>query len=159
MLFRRTGTKIIAAIDTNSKFILNTLVVVTPKVHSPNGNNEHTSPSVNLYQDLYYLLGLLNSEILNQYFILFLKSIKGVFSEIQKKQLIQLPIKLEHPIIPKIAQINKEISILIFQKGSAQLTHDDSVHIKRLQSENERLVQLLYGLDETDLGFLLNFKT
>lgn len=78
ILFRRVGNGIVATLDTERYYALNTLVVVTPKTRQV---------------DLKFILALLNSKLLNWYYVLFLKSTKGVFSEIQAKQVKRLPIR------------------------------------------------------------------
>jgi len=77
LFFRRVGDKIIATVDNEQHYALNTLVVINRKVSSAN---------------LMFLLSLLNSRLLTWYFNSFLKSIKDVFSEIQARQMEQLPI-------------------------------------------------------------------
>ncbi len=77
ILFRRVGENLIASLDTNQKFALNTLVVITPKILAE--------------YNLRYTLGLFNSKLLNFYYLNFLKSSKKVFSEIQARQVEQLP--------------------------------------------------------------------
>jgi adenine-specific DNA-methyltransferase len=77
ILFRRVGEGLIASIDTQKKYALNTLVVVSPKPTCP--------------YDLKYVLALLNSRLLNFYYVAYLKSSKKVFSEIQARQVAQLP--------------------------------------------------------------------
>lgn len=77
LFFRRVGDKIIATLDTEQYYALNTLVVINRKVASAN---------------LKFILSLLNSKLLSWYFNSFLKSTKDVFSEIQARQVEQLPI-------------------------------------------------------------------
>ena len=78
ILFRRVGERIVAAFDTEQHYALNTLVVVTPKCEDVN---------------LRYILALMNSTLLSDYYRLFLKSTKKVFSEIQARQIQRLPIR------------------------------------------------------------------
>ncbi|RLC61099.1 MAG: hypothetical protein DRI80_09550, partial [Chloroflexota bacterium] len=80
LFFRRVGDRIIACYDDSQFYALNTLVVVNLK--------EKTRPL-----SLKFLLTLLNSRLLNWYFVTFLKSTKEVFSEIQARQIEQLPIR------------------------------------------------------------------
>jgi len=78
LLFRRVGVSIIACYDDEKHYALNTLVVINLK---RNGIN------------LKFILTLLNSSLLNWYFVTFLKSTKDVFSEIQARQIAKLPIR------------------------------------------------------------------
>jgi len=87
MLMRRVGDSLIATLDRDKKFALNTLVVLTPKEGCKLG--------------IRFLLGLFNSKLLNFFYNQFLKSTKKVFSEIQARQIAQLPIplnKLDSPV-------------------------------------------------------------
>ena len=56
-------------------------------------------------QDIYFVLGLLNSHFLNRYYSIFLKSTKPIFSEIQARQVAELPIP--QPSIEKIKEISQ----------------------------------------------------
>ncbi len=78
IFMRRVGDSLIGTLDTEQKFGLNTLVVLTPKE--------------NCVFELRFLLGLFNSKLINFYYTSFLKSTKKVFSEIQARQVAQLPI-------------------------------------------------------------------
>ena len=86
IFFRRVGQQIIAALDKEQHYALNTLVVVNSKRDLP---------------VLMYILSLLNSGLTNWYFQKFLKSTKEVFSEIQARQLEQLPIRRISFVTPK----------------------------------------------------------
>ena len=102
LLFRRVSSNLIFAYDNNQYYALNTLVVVTNK------NNTNVS--------LKYLLALLNSKLLNYYYISEYKSTKKVFSEIQARSVGELPIKLISPekqsifiiLVDKIIKAKKE---------------------------------------------------
>jgi len=78
ILMRRVGDSLIGSLDCCQKFALNTLVVMTPM---------HESSYA-----LRYMLGLFNSRLLNVFYTRFLKSTKKVFSEIQARQVAQLPV-------------------------------------------------------------------
>ncbi|MEX2160684.1 MAG: TaqI-like C-terminal specificity domain-containing protein [Anaerolineales bacterium] len=79
IFFRRVGDRLVAAYDNEKFYALNTLVVINLKPHAAISTK--------------YLLGLINSKLLNFYYVKYLKSTKRVFSEIQARQLSQLPIK------------------------------------------------------------------
>jgi hypothetical protein len=79
ILFRRVGDRLIATLDTEAFYALNTIVVITWK-----------SPQA---ADLRYLLGLFNSRLMDAYYRKILKSTKKVFSEIQARQVGALPIR------------------------------------------------------------------
>ena len=77
IFFRRVGDRLIGSIDVHKKFALNTLVVLSPKADCS--------------FSLRFVLALLNSKLLNFYYVNFLKSSKKVFSEIQARQVEPLP--------------------------------------------------------------------
>ncbi len=115
LLFRRVGDSLVACYDEEQYYALNTLVVITPKLNAPS---------------LRFLLALINSNLLNWFFLTFLKSSKQVFSEIQARQLAQLPIvswdettersiKLEH-----VATVTQSIDRLLASHGPPiSITH------------------------------------
>lgn len=78
LLFRRVSSSLIFAYDDKQHYALNTLVVLTPK----NGSNI----------SLKYLLGLMNSKMMNYIYKNKFKSTKKVFSEIQARSVGRLPI-------------------------------------------------------------------
>jgi len=80
LLFRRVGDRLIAAYDSKQFYALNTLVVMSIKKESD--------------YNIKYFLALYNSKLFNYYYKYFLKSKKKVFSEIQARQVSQLPIKI-----------------------------------------------------------------
>ncbi|MCW5548185.1 MAG: N-6 DNA methylase, partial [Opitutaceae bacterium] len=77
IFFRRVGDSLIGSLDHKQKYALNTLVVISP--------TEATAFATK------FVLGLFNSKLLNFYYTTFLKSSKKVFSEIQARQVAQLP--------------------------------------------------------------------
>jgi type I restriction-modification system DNA methylase subunit len=130
LFFRRVGDRLIATYDDRQYYALNTLVVISPKAL---GN-----------MSIKYVLALINSTLLNYFYITYLKSSKKVFSEIQARQLGQIPI---HPID--------------FSDDKQRRIHDDLVHLvddilalnaKALVAEDElsgrRLEQLIDATDE-----------
>ena len=80
LLFRRVGGRLIATYDNQQFYALNTLVVMSLK-----GSSDY---------NINFFLALFNSKLLNYYYKYFLKSKKKVFSEIQARQVSQLPIKV-----------------------------------------------------------------
>jgi hypothetical protein len=77
IFFRRVSSSLIATLDTQQFYALNTLVAVNLKK--------------NIKCDIRYILGVFNSRLMNFYYTKFLKSTKKVFSEIQARQIGQLP--------------------------------------------------------------------
>jgi len=92
LLFRRVSANLIFAYDNAKHFALNTLVVLNLK------------ENVNL--NIKYLLCLLNSKLINYYYVNKYKSTKKVFSEIQARTIGLLPIPIinqqeQQPFIEK----------------------------------------------------------
>jgi len=146
ILFRRVGDRIIATLDKEQYYALNTLVVITPKSDQPS---------------LKLILGLLNSKLLNNYYNLFLKSTKKVFSEIQARQVGQLPIhqidsanpveRKAHDkvvsLVEKMLELNKKLQKV--QKGLDEW-HDIQKQIEQTDKKIDTLVYNLYGLTEVE---------
>jgi len=77
IFFRRVSSSLIATLDINQYYALNTLVTINIKE--------------NQQINLRYILGIFNSRLMNFYYTKFLKSTKKVFSEIQARQIGELP--------------------------------------------------------------------
>lgn len=92
LLFRRVSADLIFTYDDEDYFALNTIVVITPKQNK----------SVNLKA----LLAVMNSSVINYYYVNKYKSTKKVFSEIQARTVGVLPI----PIIS--VELNEKLSDL-----------------------------------------------
>lgn len=97
ILFRRVSTNLIATIDSQQYFALNTLVVMTPKETSPIGI------------PLEIILALFNSKLTNYYYSKIFKSTKKVFSEIQAKSVGELP-------IPGMEEVDQDFLIGLVHK-------------------------------------------
>jgi adenine-specific DNA-methyltransferase len=147
ILFRRVGDRIIAALDTERHYALNTLVVVTPKVEQVN---------------LKFILTLLNSKLLNWYYMLFLKSTKKVFSEIQARQIKQLPVRqinFDSPtdkalhdslvsLADKVLDLNKRLAS--FGDATSKEKDEISNEISQTTDEIDERVYELYVITEKE---------
>lgn len=136
------GSRIIASLDTQKNYALNTLVVVTPKPDCRWSTKA--------------LLALLNSTLLNFFYVTFLKSSKRVFSEIQARQIAQLPI----PAIDwkdvtqaqkhdKLVRLVDEITRLRVPEKNARPSgklRNLSSRIQEVDREIDELVYKLYGV-------------
>jgi type I restriction-modification system DNA methylase subunit len=147
ILFRRVGESLVGSLDTEMKFALNTLVVMSPVPDCP--------------YDLRFILGLFNSKVLNFYYVNFLKSTKKIFSEIQARQVEQLPIsaldmsdnldRIRHDRL--VSYVNQ---ILIAKKAlKAAKTDKDKTYLESkcemLDRQIDQLVYELYGLSEDEI--------
>ncbi|MFC1937684.1 Eco57I restriction-modification methylase domain-containing protein [Chloroflexota bacterium] len=147
LFFRRVGDGIVATLDTDQYYALNTLVVATPKVQDIN---------------LKFVLGLVNSALSNSYYRLFLKSTKKVFSEIQARQMEQLPIRridFDNPtekkrhddlvaLVDRMLELNKQLAPI---RNTYCHERDELVkQIEQTDKEIDKLVYDLYGLAEEE---------
>ena len=119
------------------------------------------SPKPDCPYSLRYLLALFNSKLLNFYYVNVLKSSKKVFSEIQARQVEQLPL----PSLKLSARPDKERHDQIVQKVGAMLeakkqlanakTDKDKTYYENkcsaLDRQIDRLVYDLYGLTEEEV--------
>lgn len=139
ILFRRVGERIVATLDDQQYYALNTLVVVTPK-----------DPPTNLS----VVLALMNSKLLNWYYTTFLKSAKRVFSEIQARQVAQLPICLPSSGTSLYGQFVTLVQCMLHlhqrlaAKGDVRDQEREQIEreITRTDREIDELVYDLYGL-------------
>ncbi|GAG17874.1 unnamed protein product, partial [marine sediment metagenome] len=135
--------------DDQQHYALNTLVVVTPKIEDVN---------------LKFILGLMNSRLLNSYYKLFLKSTKRVFSEIQARQIGQIPIRsidFTNPdderkhdglvaLVDKMLALQKQVAPI---RGKEHDSYErDSLlgQIEKTDMEIDNLVYDLYGFTEEE---------
>jgi hypothetical protein len=150
LFFRRVGDRLIATYDDRQYYALNTLVVITPK--SPGG------------MSIKYLLALLNSRLLNFFYTTYLKSSKKVFSEIQARQLGQIPIHAIDFDSPRQVRIHDELVLLVDEmlalNAKAQTT-DGELAARRLgdrisatDEKIDTLVFELYGVAERERGLV-----
>jgi type I restriction-modification system DNA methylase subunit len=119
ILLKRISSKLIAAIDINdSYYCLDSIQVVKPIVDSG--------------YDIYYLLGILNSKILNNYYQLIYGNYKRLFSRVNKSYLIKLP-------IPKVSLTDqKEVVELVKQVLEMEIKKERE--IKDLKKKINRII-------------------
>ncbi len=139
LFFRRVGDRLIAAYDDQQFYALNTLVVITLREHVP--------------MSLKYVLGLLNSRLLNFYYVTYLKSTKKVFSEIQARQLGQLPVreinfsesddKSHHD---RLVALVEGMLDLHKQLAAAKTPSDQTAIQRQIDATDRQIDQLVYEL-------------
>ena len=125
LLFRRVSANLIFTYDNNQYYALNTIVVVTLK-----GEKKIS---------LKYLLALLNSKLLNFYYVTEHKSTKKVFSEIQARSVRELPIK-------HVSQNNQQGFISLVDKILVSKEENPQADTSSLENEIDKKVYHLYGL-------------
>ena len=131
-MFRRVSASLIFSYDNEKYYALNTIVVVTAKREDIN---------------LKYLLGLLNSKLINYIYTKKFKSTKTVFSEIQARSVGELPI-----VMPD-TELQKPIIDLV-DKILATKKPDASVDTSELEHKIDKLVYKLYGLTEDEIAIV-----
>jgi len=151
LFFRRVGDRIIATLDDERFYALNTLVVVTLKQDAP--------------YELKWLLGVLNSRLLNYYYFSYLKSTKKVFSEIQARQMAQLPIPKRssdlrrdtsegdsalNDCVDRMLAITKQIRTAGLPQERNLLAREQAA----LDARIDRLVYDLYGLTDDEIALV-----
>jgi adenine-specific DNA-methyltransferase len=147
IIFRRVSATLVATLDKKKYYTLNTLVVV------------------NLNQicdyNISFLLALFNSKFLNWYFITFLKSTKKVFSEIQARQVEQLPIPIISINIKADKSLHDQLVTFVTQMLDAKKqlataqTEGDKTFLENkctgIDRQIDNLVYQLYGLTEEEI--------
>ncbi|MGI4729532.1 MAG: Eco57I restriction-modification methylase domain-containing protein, partial [Janthinobacterium lividum] len=130
ILFRRVANQLIATIDNDQFYALHTIVVI---------NNLKGS-----LWNLKFILGLLNSKVLNWYYKQEFASTKTVFSEIGARQVEMLPIK-NIPLLEQYSIINKVSEVLDLKSKSVL------IDTSQLENQIDQLVYQLYNLTEEEI--------
>jgi len=144
ILFRRVGERIVATLDSEQNYALNTLVVMTPKPECK--------------WPLRALLGILNSSVANFYYTYFLKSSKEVFSEIQARQIAQVSLpKINWEDSRELKRLNELTELVdeLLQTEARRASGDARQRELRRQIEllDERVDKIvfdLYGLTQSE---------
>ncbi|MCX5726968.1 MAG: N-6 DNA methylase [Candidatus Saganbacteria bacterium] len=152
LFFRRVGDRLIATYDDGQFYALNTLVVMNLK-----GKQSY---------NLKYYLALFNSRLINYYYESFLKSTKKVFSEIQARQVAQLPIKTISfdnsneknvhnnivKLVDKMLDLNKQYAKVKDKQTSE--TERLKRRIEETDREIDQMVYKLYGLTKEEIKII-----
>lgn len=134
LMFRRVSSSLIFTYDNEQYYALNTLVIVNKK-------------DLDKGPDLKFILGLMNSKLMNYIYSNKFKSTKTVFSEIQARSVMELP-------IPKISE-TQELEIVRLAESIIELKKDESETIA-LENEINQLVYQLYDLTEEEIEIIEN---
>ena len=150
IFFRRVGDRLIATYDDAHFYALNTLVVIT------------LVPEIDV--SLKYVLGLLNSHLMNFYYVTYLKSTKKVFSEIQARQLAQLPIRRINFSEPGDKARHDSMVVLVESmlalhkhKAAAQTQPEQELlqrQIEIIDRQIDALVYVLYDLSPAEIAIV-----
>ncbi|MBI4648767.1 MAG: hypothetical protein HY738_19810 [Bacteroidia bacterium] len=150
IFFRRVSSSIIATLDEKQFYALNTLVVLNRKE--------------GIECDIKFILAVFNSKLINYFYNKFLKSTKKVFSEIQARQIGQLPFptvnfknkdeKLGHNeivrLVDTLLELNKDL------RKAKQPDEKDRIQKRIKYSENriDEIVYELYGLTQKEISII-----
>ena len=135
LLFRRVSSSLIFTYDNEQFYALNTLIVVNKKDLTKGPN-------------LKFILALMNSKLMNYVYSNKFKSTKKVFSEIQARSVMKLP-------IPKISEI-KELEIVSIAEKIMELKKSGS-DTGLLEIRIDKLVYQLYELTNEEISVIENF--
>lgn len=138
LMFRRVSSSLIFTYDDNQYFALNTLVIVNKK-------NTEVGP------DLKFILGLMNSTLMNYVYKNKFKSTKKVFSEIQARSVKQLP-------IPKVTVEIENAITNLSDKAIQFKKQSPESDITELEIEIDKLVYELFDLTEEEIKIIENGK-
>jgi adenine-specific DNA-methyltransferase len=134
LMFRRVSSSLIFTYDNEQFYALNTLVIVNKK-------DSGKSP------DLKFILGIMNSKLMNYVYSNKFKSTKTVFSEIQAGSVKELP-------IPSISN-NKELDIITLSENVIELKKRN-LDTAELENQIDQLVYQLYDLTEEEIEIIEN---
>jgi tRNA1(Val) A37 N6-methylase TrmN6 len=134
LMFRRVSSSLIFTYDDEQFYALNTLVIVNKKDLDKGPN-------------LKFILGLMNSKLMNYVYSNKFKSTKTVFSEIQARSVKELP-------IPKISE-SHELEIVELSEIIIKLKQEDS-DTTELENEIDQLVYQLYDLTGEEIEIIEN---
>ena len=103
----------------------------------------------------YYLLGLINSQLLSYYFLKSFGSYKIFFPRILIEKLKNLPIKIPQSIVEK--ELAKEIHEKVLK--ILQIIQKNSLEAKNLANQVEIIVQKLYKIPQADFQYIMKSTT
>lgn len=142
LFFRRVSANLIATYDNKKYFALNTIVAIT-------------FIDKNTKYSLKYILGIFNSKLLNYYYTNYLKSTKKVFSEIQARQIEQLPINTINFENKEDKQQHDKIVKLVNEMIELNKNPEKNKNkINATDSEINDLVYKIYGLNKSEINLI-----
>lgn len=132
LLFRRVSSSLIFTYDDEQYYALNTLVIV-------NKIDYQIGPS------LKFILGLMNSKLMNYIYVNKFKSTKTVFSEIQARSVKELPI----PIVSRDFELDLVVLVekILISKKQNKNTVD-------IENQIDQLVYQLYNFTEEEIKII-----
>ena len=154
IVMRQTGDSLIATIDTEKYLCLNNMHVIVPQ-------RKDISP--------FFILGIINSRLLNWYYHMLNPEIGEALAEVKKTNVTKLPIRLinfsnkaEKSAYDRIVDLVNSI-LTLNKKHSTEnsQTHKDILQrqIDAIDCEIDQIVYELYGLTEKEIKIVENTRS
>lgn len=134
LMFRRVSSSLIFTYDDQQFYALNTLVIVNKK-------------SFDKGPDLKFILGLMNTKLMNYVYSKKFKSTKTVFSEIQARSVKELP-------IPEVTK-SQEYEIVELSKKIIELKKDN-MSTDLFESQIDQFVYNIFDLTDEEIKIIEN---
>jgi len=141
LFFRRVSSSLVATLDDQQFYALNTLVAINLKS--------------GVDREIELVLGLFNSKLWNFYYTHFLKSTKKVFSEIQARSIKQMP--MPHPDGKLDAEVVNHVRMLLEavpKAAEANQPEQLKRRIAHLEANVDAAVFALYGLTPEEIALV-----
>lgn len=142
IFFRRVDDDLIATIDRDHYYALNTLIVINKKK--------------NVDIDLRYVLALFNSKLFSIYYKLYLKSTKKIFSEIQARQVAELPIRFaSEKEVERVVHLVDQI--MDINNNNKIITNDHykiTESVQQINDELDCIIFKIYNLSLEEINYL-----
>lgn len=146
IVMRQTGDSLVAALDTHQHLCLNNMHVLVPHSEEPS---------------LYYLLGVINSKLLNWYYHTLNPEVGEALAEVKKTNVARLPIRpvnFSNPddrtrhdrlamLVERMLSLNRELTSARTPQEKTALERQ----IEATDGQIDRLVYNLYGLTENEI--------
>jgi type I restriction-modification system DNA methylase subunit/predicted type IV restriction endonuclease len=149
ILMRQTGDSLIAALDCNQFICLNNMHVLVPREDHP---------------DIRYVLGIINSSLMNWYYHSLNPEMGEAFAEVKKTNVDKLPILVPDPssreqidLHNRIKQLVKEMSEKVSKARSARTDQERTVFTRQIEATDrqiDKLVYELYGLTKDEIAIV-----
>lgn len=146
IVMRQTGDSIVAAIDSEQYLCLNNMHVLVPKGQNP---------------DTFYIIGIVNSRLLNWYYHTLNPEEGEALAEVKRTNVAKLPIRMATLAVPADKILHDRMvglveQMLSLQKRLAQarMPQDKTMlqqQIDRTDRQIDKLVYELYGLTEEEI--------
>lgn len=149
IFMRQTGDSLIAALDRSQCLCLNNMHVLVPRADNP---------------DIKYVLGIINSRLLNWYYHTLNPEMGEAFAEVKKTNVDKLPIIVPDPssktkvvLQDRITQLVGEMLKMVGQVQGTRTDQQRTVLERQIEATDrqiDKLVYELYGLTEEEIAII-----